>query len=252
MRRLLAGRTFTAAEDSPNGGHVAVLSYGLWKRRFGGNPNVVGTNIQLEGQPYLVVGVIGRSFVTEAGGDLWLPYQFDLNSQDLANYFFVAARLKPGITPQMANAQMKLAADEYRRTYPKFLSPESSFGVIPLQESIIGDTRSSLLVLLGAVGFVLLIACANVGNLLLIRASARKRELATRAALGAGRGQIIRQLLTESLVLSLTGGILGLFLGIVGVRMLLAISPGDIPRIGENGSAVTLDLNVLFFTFASP
>ncbi len=154
------------------------------------------------------------------------------------------------MTLQMANAQMKLAMDEYRRTYPKFLSPESSFGVIPLQESIVGDTRSSLLVLLGAVGFVLLIACANVGNLLLIRASGRKRELATRAALGAGRVQIIRQLLTESLVLSLTGGILGLFLGIVGVRMLLAISPGDIPRIGENGSAVTLDLNVLFFTFA--
>ena len=248
--RVVAGRTFTAAEDSSNGGHVVVLSYGLWKRRFGGNPNVVGTNIQLEGQPYLVVGVIGQEFVTKAGGDLWLPYQFDLNSQDLANYFVVAARLKPGITLQMANAQMKLAMDEYRRTYPKFLSPESSFGVIPLQESIVGDTRSSLLVLLGAVGFVLLIACANVGNLLLIRASGRKRELATRAALGAGRAQIIRQLLTESLVLSLTGGILGLFLGIVGVRMLLAISPGDIPRIGENGSAVTLDLNVLFFTFA--
>ncbi len=249
--RVVAGRTFTAAEDSSNGGHVVVLSYGLWKRRFGGNPNVVGTNIQLEGQPYLVVGVIGQEFVTKAGGDLWLPYQFDLNSQDLANYFVVAARLKPGITLQMANAQMKLAMDEYRRTYPKFLSPESSFGVIPLQESIVGDTRSSLLVLLGAVGFVLLIACANVGNLLLIRASGRKRELATRAALGAGRAQIIRQLLTESLVLSLTGGILGLFLGIVGVRMLLAISPGDIPRIGENGSAVTLDLNVLFFTFAT-
>ncbi len=122
--------------------------------------------------------------------------------------------------------------------------------MIPLQESIIGDTRSSLLVLLGAVGFVLLIACANVGNLLLIRASGRKRELATRAALGAGRVQLIRQLLTESLVLSMTGGILGLLLGIVGVRMLLAISPGGIPRIGENGSAVTLDLNVLFFTFA--
>ena len=250
MRGLLAGRTFTAAEDSPNGGHVVVLSYGLWKRRFGGNPNVVGTNIQLEGQPYLVVGVIGQEFVTKAGGDLWLPYQFDLNSQDLANYFVVAARLKPGITLQMANAQMKLATDQYRRTYPEFLGPQGSFGVIPLQESIIGDTRSSLLVLLGAVGFVLLIACANVGNLLLIRASGRKRELATRAALGAGRAQIIRQLLTESLVLSLTGGILGLILGIVGVRMLLAISPGGIPRIGENGSAVTLDLNVLFFTFA--
>jgi putative ABC transport system permease protein len=243
------GRTFTAAEDSPNGGHVVVLSYGLWKRRFGGDPNIVGTNIQLDGQPYLVVGVIGSKFVTESGGDLWLPYQFDLSSQDMAHYFVVAARLKPGITVQMANAQMKLAADQYRRTYPGALGPQGGFGVMPLQESIIGDTRSSLLVLLGAVGFVLLIACANVGNLLLIRASGRKRELATRAALGAGRGHIIRQLLTESLVLSLTGGLLGLILGVVGVRLLLAISPGGIPRIGENGSAVTLDLNVLLFTF---
>ncbi|HEY6370137.1 MAG TPA: ABC transporter permease [Candidatus Sulfotelmatobacter sp.] len=248
--RVLAGRTFTAAEDSPNGGHVVVLSYGLWKRRFGGNPNVVGTNIQLEGQPYLVVGVIGSDFVTESGGDLWLPYQFDLSSPDMAHYFVVAARLKPGMTPQLANAQLKLAADQYRRTYPGALGPQGGFGVIPLQESIIGDTRSALLVLLGAVGFVLLIACANVGNLLLIRASGRKRELATRAALGAGRGLIIRQLLTESLVLSLSGGLVGLILGIVGVRLLLAISPAGIPRIGENGSAVTLDLNVLFFTCA--
>ena len=247
---VLAGRTFTAAEDSPNGGHVVVLSYGFWKRRFGGNPNIVGTSIQLDGQPFLVVGVIGRNFVTESGGDLWLPYQFDLNSQDLANYFAVAARLKPGITLQQANARLKIAAEQYRNTYPNALGPQGSFGVISLQESIVGDTRSSLLVLLGAVGFVLLIACANVGNLLLIRASGRKRELATRAALGAGRVQLIRQLLTESLVLSMTGGILGLLLGIVGVRMLLAISPGGIPRIGENGSAVTLDLNVLFFTFA--
>jgi putative ABC transport system permease protein len=247
---VLAGRTFTASEDSPNGGHVVVLSSGLWKRRFGGNPNIVGTNIQLEGQPYVVVGVIGSKFVTESGGDLWLPYQSDLTSQDMAHYFVVAARLKPGITPQMANAQLKLAAGQYRRSYPGSLGPQGSFGVIPLQESIIGDTRTSLLVLLGAVGFVLLIACANVGNLLLIRASARKRELATRSALGAGRAHIIRQLLGEGFVLSLTGGLLGLILGIVGVRLLLAISPGGIPRIGENGSAVTLDLNVLLFTFA--
>ena len=245
---MLAGRSFTAAEDSPNSGHVVVLSYGLWQRRFGGRSNIVGTNIQLDGEPYLVVGIVGRGFVTEQPSDLWLPYQFDYNSQDLANYFFVAARLKPGITPQMANAQLKLAAQEYRQTYPQFLSPESSFGVIPLQESIIGDTRSSLLVLLGAVSLVLLIACANVGNLLLIRASARKRELATRSALGAGRGHLIRQLLAESLMLSLSAGLLGLILGIVGVRLLLAVSPDGIPRIGENGSAVTLDLNVLLFT----
>ena len=246
---VVAGRTFTTMEDSPHGGHVAVLSYGLWKSRFGGNSNIVGSTIQLDGQPYLVVGVIGRSFVTDAPADLWVPFQFDLTSQDLAHYFRVAARLKPGITLPQANAQLKLAVDEYRRTYgTNSLSSQDGFGVVSLQESIIGDTRFPLLVLLGAVGFVLLIACANVANLLLARASARKREFATRAALGAGRSQIIRQLLTESLVLSLSGGLLGLILGFAGVRLLISISPGGIPRLGEGGSAVTLDPNILLFT----
>ncbi len=246
---LAVGRTFTAAEDSPNGGHVVVLSYGLWQSRFGGKPDVVGRTIQIDGQPYLVVGVIGRDFVTDVPGDLWLPYQFDLTSRDMAHYFTVAARLKPGITLQQANAQLALAAEQFRRTYAGALGPHDGFGVISLQESIVGDTRSSLLVLLGAVGLVLLIACANVANLLLVRASARRRELATRAALGAGRWQIVRQLLSESLVLSLAGGLLGLILGAVGVRLLLGISPEALPRIGEGGSAVTLDGNVLLFTF---
>ena len=247
---IMAGRTFTPAEDSPHGGQVVVLGYGLWKRRFGGNANIVGTNIQIDGQPYLVVGVVGRDFVTEPAGDLWLPFQFDLNSQDMAHYFGVMARLKPGITPQMANAQLKLAADQFRRTYPGALGPDGGFGVTSLQEQMVGDSRKSLLVLLGAVSLVLLIACANVANLLLIRATARKRELATRSALGAGRGHIIRQLLTESLVISLSGGVLGLILGFTGVRFLLAVSSGSIPRVGEDGSAVTVDLNVLFFTLA--
>jgi predicted permease len=246
---VIAGRTFTAAEDSPHGGRVAVLSYGLWKRRFGGNPDIVGTNIQLDGQPYLVVGVIGSKFVTDTPADLWLPYQFDLNSRDLAHYFRVAARLKPGITLAQANAELKLASNQYRSTYPGALGPQQDFSVEPLQSVLVGDTRTSLLVLLGAVSFVLLIACANVANLLLIRATSRQRELATRSALGAGRSHIIRQLLTESLTISLAGGLLGLILGFVGVRLLLAISPGDIPRIGNDGSAVSLDLNVLLFTF---
>ena len=246
---VAVGRTFTAAEDSPHGGNVVVLSYGLWKSRFGGNPNIVGTNIQLDGQPYQVVGVIGRGFVTDTPADLWVPFQFDLASQDMAHYFTVAARLKPGVTMAQANAQLRLAADQYRRMYgADALQSDAGFGVRSLQESMIGDTRTSLFVLLGAVGFVLLIACANVANLLLARASARKRELATRAALGAGRGQIVRQLLTESLTLSLCGGALGLVLGYLGLRLLLRINPGDIPRLGENGSAVTLDLHVLLFT----
>src|SRR5215472_12769975 len=245
---VIAGRTFTAAEDSPHGGNVAVLSYGLWKRRFGGDRGIVGNNIQLNGEPYQVVGVIGRTFVAENPADLWLPFQFDMTSQDQAHYFGAIARLKPGVTVPMANAQLKLAADQYRATYPGTLGPTGSFGVILLQELMVRDTRSSLYVLLGAVGLVLLIACANVANLLLIRATGRKRELATRSALGAGRWHIIRQLLTESLLVSLTGGILGLVLGFAGVRFLLAINPGSIPRIGEDGSAVTLDLNVLLFT----
>jgi putative ABC transport system permease protein len=246
---MVAGRPFTAAEDSPNGGHVVVLSYGLWKRRFGGITNIVGTRIELNGLPHLVVGIIDRRFVTEPSGDLWLPYQFDLASQNMAHYFRVAARLKPGITLQMANAQLKLAADEFRRIYPNALGPQSGFTVIPLQESMVGDTRSSLLVFFGAVVLVLLIACANVANLLLIRATARTREFATRSALGAGRGHIIRQLLTESLIISLAAGFLGLIIGLAGVRLLLAIDPGGLPRIGENGSAVTLDMHVLLFTF---
>jgi predicted permease len=246
---VVTGRTFTAAEDSPHGGHVAVLSYGLWKSRYGADPNVVGSTIQLDGQPYLIVGVIGGSFVTDTPADLWVPFQFDLNSQDMAHYFTVAARLRPGVTLPQANAQLRLAADQYRRIYgANSLPPGGGFGVASLQESMIGDTRFPLLVLLGAVGFVLLIACANVANLLLARASARKREFATRAALGAGRGQIIRQLLTESLTLSLAGGLLGLIFGFVGVRLLLGISPGNIPRIGEGGSAVALDINILLFT----
>jgi len=246
---VIAGRTFTAAEDQPNGGRVVVLSYGLWKSRFGGQSDVVGRTIQIDGQPYLIIGIIGKGFLTDPAGDLWLPFQFDLTSENMAHFFLTAARLQPGVTLQQANAQLKLVADQFRRQYPGGGGPLDGFGAISLEESMIGDTRQPLLVLLGAVGLVLLIACANVANLLLVRASVRKRELATRAALGAGRIQIIRQLLTESLALSLAGGLLGLILGFVGVRLLLlAVSPGGLPRIGEDGSAVTLDPAVPLFT----
>jgi putative ABC transport system permease protein len=246
---VAAGRTFTAAEDSPHGGNVTVLSYGLWKERYGANPNAVGSTIQLDGQPYLIVGVIGRGFVTDTPADLWVPFQFDLNSQDMAHFFTVSARLKPGVNLQQADSQLRLAADQYRRLYgAQSLPPEGGFGVASLQESLIGDMRSSLFVFLGAVGLVLLIACGNVANLLLARAAARKREFATRGALGASRGQIIRQLLIESLMLSLSGGLMGLILGFAGVRLLLRINPGNIPRIGEDGSAITLDPNIVLFT----
>jgi predicted permease len=246
---VIAGRTFTEAEDTPNGGRVVVLSYALWKSRYGGNSKIVGSTIQIDGQPYLVVGVIGKSFVTDTPTDLWLPFQLDLNTQDMVHFFTASARLKPGITYAQANAQLKLAADEFRRAYgPRSLGPQDGFGVVSLAAAWVGDARTSLWVLMGAVGFVLLIACANVANLMLVRATARKRELATRAALGAGRGQIVRQLLTESLALSITGGVLGLVLGVVGVRLLLAMAPTYIPHVGENGTAVVADMHVLLFT----
>ena len=245
---VMLGRTFTTQEDSPNGGKVVVLSYGLWQRKFGGNPQIVGSAISLGNEPYTVVGVLGKDFDTDPVADVWLPFQFDPNSQDQAHYFVGAGRLKAGITLAQANAQLKVAADQFRRRYPNEFGPQDGFAVQPLRDSIVSDVRKSLLVLVGAVSFVLLIACANVANLLLVRATGRKREFAIRAAMGAGRGRIIRQLLTESVLLSLIGGVLGLILGFVGVRALLAVSPGDIPRIGENGAAVGIDWRVLGFT----
>ncbi len=247
---VILGRTFTSDEDRPNGAHAAVLSYGLWQRHFGGDAGIVGKTISLSGVPYVVVGIVGPGFNTELDTppDVWLPFQIDPESTDHAQFFSVVARLKPGVTLAMARAQLRLAADEFRRKFPNFMGPRDSFSVQPFADAIVSDVRPSLLVLAAAVSFVLLIACANVANLLLVRATGRKREIAVRAAVGAGRGRIIRQLLTESLVLFLTGGALGLGLGLVGVRALLAMNPGDIPRIGEHGSSITLDWHLVAFT----
>jgi predicted permease len=245
---VILGRTFTAKEDSPNGGKVAVLSYGLWQRKFGGNPNIIDTALSLGNEPYTVVGVLGKSFVSDAGADILLPFQFDPNSTNQGHYFSAAARLKPGATFAQANALLKVATDQFRRRYPHWIRPAEDFSVVPLRDMVVGDARKSLLLMLGAVSLVLLIACANVANLLLIRATGRKREFAIRAALGASQSRIVLQLLMESVLLALTGGILGLLLGYIGMRGLLAMSPGDIPRIGEHGGAVTIDWRVLAFT----
>ena len=244
---VVLGRTFTRQEDLPNGGNVVVLSYGLWQRKFGGDPAVIGKALPLGGEPYTIVGVLGRDFVSDPESDIWLPFQFDPNSTNQGHFFQAAAMLKPGVSLAQANAQMKLAWQQYLRAFPQ-ANLQGGFGVELLRDSIIGDARRSLLVVLGAVGLVLLIACANVANLLLVRAAGRKREFAIRSALGAKRARIIRQLLTESVMLSLTGGVLGLILGFVGVRALLAISPAGLPRIGENGSAIGVDWRVLAFT----
>jgi putative ABC transport system permease protein len=245
---VMLGRTFTAQEDSPNGGHVVVISYGFWQRKFGGNPHIVGTSVSLSNEAYTIIGVLGKSFFTDPESDLWVPFQIDPNSTNLGHYFLVAGRLKPGVNLAQANAQLKLAADQYRRLHPDDMDTHDGFGVQPLRDSIVAGARSSLLILLGAVGFVLLIACANVANLLLVRATGRKREFAIRAAMGAGRARIIRQLLTESVVLAVVGGILGLILGYAGVRALLAVSPAGLPRIGEHGASVGVDWRVLVFT----
>ena len=245
---VILGRTFTAQEDSLNGGKVVVLSYGLWQRRFGGNPNIIGTSVSLGNEPYTVVGVLGKSFLSDPEADIWLPFQFDHNSTNQGHYFNAAARLKPGVTLAQGNALLKVVADQFRGRDLLLQNPNRSFAVEPLRDRIVGDARRSLLVMLGAVSLVLLIACANVANLLLIRATGRKREFAIRAALGASQSRIVRQLLTESVLLSLGGGVLGLMLGYLGLRGLLAMSPGDIPRIGEHGAAVNIDWRVLAFT----
>ena len=244
---FLLGRGFTTAEDSPHGGNVTVISGGLWKRKFGSDPNIIGKTISLANLPYTVVGVTSADFDTDPIADLWVPYQFDPNTSDQAHYFVAAGRMRPGITISQVQAQLKLAAAEFNRKYPG-VNQRGGFDAQLLKDSVVSDIRSSLLVLIGAVSFVLLIACANVANLLMVRAAGRSREFAIRAALGAGRARIIRQLLTESVLLALAGGGLGLVLGFSGVRALLAISPGDIPRIGKDGTAVGLDWRVVLFT----
>ncbi|HEY2861135.1 MAG TPA: ABC transporter permease [Terracidiphilus sp.] len=245
--RTVLGRTFTPQEDMPHGGNVAVISYGFWKRKFGGDPNIVGHTISLSGDPYTILGVVGREFEADPAPDVWLPFQFPPNSTDQAHYFTAAGRLKPGVTLDQAKAQMKLAYAEFKRRYPES-DPNASFSVKPLKDAIVGDVRKSLLILIGAVSFVLLIACANVANLLMVRAAGRKREFAIRSAMGAGRMRIIRQLLTESILLAIAGGVLGLGLGFAGVRWLVSVRPGDIPRIGEDGAGVTIDWRVALFT----
>jgi len=246
------GRTFTPQEDQPGGPRAVVVSYALWQNRFGSDPALVGKPIILGGDPYTVVGILPSSFRPDPPADVFIALQPDPNSTNQGHYLLAAGRLKPGVSMQAANANMKIAADRFRATNQALIGPDESAGVMPLRDSLVGDVRLPLLILVGAVSFVLLIACANVANLLLARAAARQREIAIRTAIGASRGRLVRQLLTESLMLGLLSGLAGFILGAWGIRALLALSPGNLPRINDQQHAASivsaLDWRVLAFT----
>jgi predicted permease len=257
---VLHGRTFTREEGLPQAGHVVVLSYRLWAQRFGGNPAVIGRSVLLGGVSYEIVGILGRGFDSEQFDEapaIWMPFQIDERSEAKdGRLCLVTGRLRAGVSIESAQARLEVVAEEYARKFPSGV--KTGFTVEPLRAGMTGDIRASLWLLTGSVGLVLLLACANLASLLLVRAASRGHEVAIRAALGASRWRLVRQLLAESVLLSSIGGALGLLAGTAGIRALLALLPGaplgvptnsnGIPRIGEAGAAVTLDWRVAAFT----
>ncbi|HUF51558.1 MAG TPA: ABC transporter permease [Longimicrobiales bacterium] len=246
------GRPFTEAESLAGGDNVAVLSYELWQRAFGGARDVVGRSVMVNGNSTRITGVMPPRFdVADARVEIWLPARLDpANRRNRGSHFLeVIARLHPGVTIERARTELDMHLAQWAEINPDTHVPSPDnhpIFITDLQQDLVGNMRPALLLLLGAVGFVLLIACANVANLLLARAESRQKEIAVRAALGAGRLRLLRQFLTEGLVLSLIGSVLGLLLGYVGMRALLAVNPRGMPRAVEIG----FDSRVLLFTLA--
>jgi predicted permease len=229
------GRNFRAEEASPGRENVVLLSHRLWQRRFGGEPSAVGSEIRLDGRPHTVIGVMPASMdFALFDEELWLPVAF--TAERLAmhdeHYLSVLARLKPGVARGRADEEMAGLGRWLETTYPKD-NKDRTIHVSQLMEELVGDYRPRLFVLLGAVGFVLLIACANIANLLLARGAARAREIAIRAAIGAGRRHLLAHALAESLVLAVAGGLLGLLVGYWGVALLASYGPEDVPRLAQ-------------------
>ncbi len=242
------GRTFLSEEDRPGSAPVVLLTYGLWQRRFGGSREIIGKPITLDSRPYTVVGVLPPGFQLLQPADVFVPFvPWATTLPDDRNWhpgIIAVARLKPGVSREQARAEMVGITKRLEQQYPDF-NTGTSADVVGLQEQMVQNVRPALLLLLGAVSLVLLIACMNVANLLLARAASRGREVAIRTAMGAGRGRVVRQLLTESVLLSLGGGVLGIFLAWASLGPLLKISAGSVPQIVP----IELDRSVLAFTF---
>jgi putative ABC transport system permease protein len=242
----LLGRDFLPEEQTPGKDRVVLLTHGLWQRRFGGDPKIVGRKITLSGNPFLVVGVLPEFHdVIRGDAEIWKPLAIEPEIPRAAHMLSVFGRLKPGVTLARARTEMDTLAARLEQQYPNE-NTGHGVNVFSLNEEIIGNVRPALLILLGAVGLVLLIACANVANLYLARTAQRRREISIRTALGAGSGRLARQLLTESLLLSLLGGGAGVLLAVWGVHAIVAANPGNLPRLEE----IDLDQHVLGFALA--